>query len=146
MLEERRDIYSRWTRGHTEGLVATTALAAGNDYPHVRIAAHLGNPFDMVTFVQQSGRAGRDGKTAVSLLIPKGKAMPKIDHGSQDLSGKLVMHKYVNPVEEEIVLPDGCLRQMMSRFLDGQSYTCGDFGDDCEECDICCKGEKWKDL
>jgi superfamily II DNA helicase RecQ len=40
--EERQAIYNRWVEGQHIGLVATHALAAGNDYAHVRLTAHLG--------------------------------------------------------------------------------------------------------
>jgi len=59
-------------RGHFKGLVASTALSAGNDYPHVRITAHLQSPFDMVTFIQQSSRAGSVCKSgSVRFFAPK---------------------------------------------------------------------------
>lgn len=53
--EERCQRYQEWVDGKRLGIVCTTALAAGNDYPHVWVTAHLGSPYDMVTFLQQSG-------------------------------------------------------------------------------------------
>ena len=142
-LEERRDMYSRWITGTHEGLVAST-LAAGNDYAHVRIAAHLGNPHEMVTFVQQSGRAGRGGKPALSILIPKGKRVQNNvdndDDESADLCGKQAMDEYIWPEDPELPY---CLQKIMSRFLDtGSSYTCDSFGLESELCGMCTEGEK----
>jgi superfamily II DNA helicase RecQ len=43
-------------------IVATTAFAEGFDYPHVRLVINMNEPESMVSFAQESGRAGRDGK------------------------------------------------------------------------------------
>lgn len=43
-------------------IVATTALAEGFDYPHVRLVLNVNGPESLVIFAQKSGRAGRDGK------------------------------------------------------------------------------------
>ncbi|TEB21016.1 P-loop containing nucleoside triphosphate hydrolase protein, partial [Coprinellus micaceus] len=68
--EERSEMYGRFTRGEKKGLVASTALGAGTDYPHIRLTCHLGAMYGMVNFVQQSSRAGRDGKSAHCIVIP----------------------------------------------------------------------------
>ncbi|KIL56726.1 hypothetical protein M378DRAFT_88899, partial [Amanita muscaria Koide BX008] len=132
--EQKQGIYERWVRGEHEGMVASTALGAGNDYGHVRIAAHLGTPYDMVTFAQQTGRAGRDGEPAVSYLVPKGKIQGRNGEDTADLAGKEAMQKYV---QGRISYPTGCFRYQLSEFLDGKGYTCYDFGDDAELCTIC---------
>lgn len=53
-------------------IVATTALAEGFDYPYVRLVINVDEPESLVIFAQESGRAGRDGKRAYSVvLLPK---------------------------------------------------------------------------
>ncbi|KAJ6603785.1 P-loop containing nucleoside triphosphate hydrolase protein [Mycena sp. CBHHK59/15] len=69
--EEREKMYSNWVAGLTPGIVATTALGAGTDYPNVLFTIHLGLPFDLVTFEQQRGRAARGpGTRGRNFLIP----------------------------------------------------------------------------
>lgn len=46
-------------------IVATTALMAGFDYAHVRLVVHPSEPDSLVEFLQESGRAGRDGKRLI---------------------------------------------------------------------------------
>lgn len=58
-------------KGEKIGMVASTAIGAGNDYEHVRLAAHIGSPYDMVTYIQQTGRDERDGHYSHAVLIPK---------------------------------------------------------------------------
>jgi superfamily II DNA helicase RecQ len=139
---ERQEIYQRWTSGTYKGLVATTALAAGNDYPHVRITAHIGSPFDMVTFAQQSGRAGRDGQRAVSYLVVKKYAAAASRKGDDgDMSGREAMQMYSQHSASDEDYPNCCLRYKMSQFLDRVGHGCLEFGGAAELCSVCLLGK-----
>lgn len=69
-LEEKEQTLRRWTGSPScPFLVATTALAEGFDYPHVRLVLNVDEPDSLVIFAQQSGRAGRDGRKAYSFVL-----------------------------------------------------------------------------
>ncbi|KAJ7897917.1 P-loop containing nucleoside triphosphate hydrolase protein [Mycena olivaceomarginata] len=97
--DERRAVYTRWTEGRKVGMVCTTALAAGNDYAHVRFTAHFNAPYDATTFVQQAGRAGRDGEPARNWILASRLKRPDkaITPLADDLCGKRAMSTLTHP-------------------------------------------------
>ena len=68
--EEKAEIIERWlANNRSVPLVATQALAEGFDYPYVRIVIHFGQIDSLLRFSQESGRAGRDGLRATSVVL-----------------------------------------------------------------------------
>ena len=52
-------------------LIATVAYGMGIDCKDVRQVIHFGSPMDIESYVQETGRAGRDGLPALALLLIK---------------------------------------------------------------------------
>ena len=60
-------------------LIATSAAGMGVNLKGVNNVINFGPPKDMDTFVQQFGRAGRDGSTAMAILIYNGRQCRNLD-------------------------------------------------------------------
>ncbi|MBN1446472.1 MAG: DEAD/DEAH box helicase, partial [Bacteroidetes bacterium] len=59
----------RLQRGESNLLVATSAFGIGIDNARIRYSVHVTPPPGVERFVQESGRAGHDGKTAVAAVL-----------------------------------------------------------------------------
>ena len=55
--------------GTTRVIIATIAFAMGLDCPDVREVIHWGPSSDVESFIQETGRCGRDGLLSMSLLL-----------------------------------------------------------------------------
>lgn len=67
---EREEIVGEWRDGTLDIVVGTSAFGLGIDYPHARSVVHACVPETLDRFYQEVGRGGRDGKAALSLIIP----------------------------------------------------------------------------
>ena len=62
--DQRSEAQDAFLSGHCAVMVATTAFGMGIDLPGVRAVFHYDLPRSLENYLQETGRAGRDGKSA----------------------------------------------------------------------------------
>ena len=109
--EEKAAILSKWLADKEQPVIAaTSALGNGFDYPHVRWVIHIGAPETASAFSQESGRAGRSGSKASSIIMLSAMWKPQLD-------------QHLTPDQEAMQLyltQQHCSRGVLSQFLDDQ--------------------------
>jgi ATP-dependent DNA helicase RecQ len=66
---ERRAMEASWLDGSLQFVVCTSAFGMGINKPNVRWVVHFHAPILLSEYVQEVGRAGRDGRSATALTL-----------------------------------------------------------------------------
>ncbi|MDY0303990.1 MAG: RecQ family ATP-dependent DNA helicase [Sphaerochaeta sp.] len=110
LTREERVEKEGWFMENTEAvLFATNAFGMGVDKSDIRTVIHTYIPQDVLAFLQESGRGGRDGKSCHSLLL----LQPPYDHPSPllplfDQNQTCIRRLLLEALEEEAVHCSGC--------------------------------------
>lgn len=129
-LLDREANMKEFTSGRKDLVFTTTAFGVGVDIPDIGFCIHAGAPYTLTNFVQESGRIGRNGKPAMSVIIYK------VD--DEFHSGAKSMGK--DKIFEFMRLQDDCMRGFMSSEFDELPTTC--FSTMCSPCGNCKKKMK----
>src|SRR5277367_6555500 len=117
--------------GRSRVIAATDALGLGVDLPDIRVVIHAGQPRKLSDYAQESGRAGRDGKSSEAIIVCGHIEQPRHRSKSWAQSGEEIF---------DFVAGHICQRIIMDQIMDGRMDRVG-----CEEgeeqCDVCRRQE-----
>lgn len=126
-------------------VVATNALGLGVDVPDVRLVVHAGMPRRLRDYVQESGRAGRDGSRSEAVVVCRKARHPRGGNNGQGQAGKAKRGQGKQGREEEpqweesveeFIEGKWCRRQVLDKVMDGWMGRVGCEADE-EACDVC---------
>ncbi len=119
--EEKKQI-EKWFYSSTDGILCCTcAFGMGINKKNIRTVIHFDAPLHVESYVQETGRAGRDGKAAKAVLLWNAEDHFMFCHYSPE-SRESVMLKFAETFD--------CRRQVLLSAL-GENLTV------CSGCDIC---------
>ena len=118
----KKQILEQFCKTHSRlrVVVATIAFGMGLDCPDVRRVMHWGPSEDIELYLQETGRAGRDGKRSIATLYNKS--------GVQHVAAS--MKEYMSNKEE-------CRRKMLLKDFDASEEDPASFDAMCSCCDVC---------
>ena len=102
-------------------VVATVAFGMGVDCPDVRQVISFGSPNDLESYIQETGRAGRDSLPSLAVLVKK------------PVTGRSIEKSMSNYIDNK----SSCRRDVLFENFD--SYTQTFNGPLCLCCDVCSK-------
>lgn len=137
--QERMRVQERFVAGEINVLCATSAFGLGVDIPDIRQVIHDDLPDSLIDYVQQSGRAGRDGERAECLLLLEPNALVRKaafrSYERNLLRRVRAWCQYHRRVKQmlRIVMQEPCLTAGISRGFGTRTAPCG-------QCSACRKG------
>ena len=110
-------------------IIATSSLGLGIDIPNARTIIHIGRPYSLLDYAQESGRAGRDRVFSEAIIL---------DPISNSNNSQFKRHLNKNERFENTIISDymgsECRRMILGKYLDDSESICSKND---EKCDIC---------
>lgn len=116
-------------------IAATNALGLGIDVPDVRVVLHMGPPRQLRDYVQESGRAGRDGQPSQAILLSPRDVMEGGGSGGAAQKG-------VDTGMLAFTQGSSCRRLLLDEVMDGSGPGPCEAGE--AACDACASAKQSK--
>jgi len=114
--------------------VATSALGTEVDFPGIVLIVHVGMPWSIINFAQESGRGGQAGEIVDSVLVvEQGEVERRIEQQKGELDVQAI---------GLFIIGSRCRRGLISGYLNRKSIGCNDI--ESAGCDRC--GERIREV
>lgn len=138
--ENKSQVLQEWVGSDSGWIVATGALGTGVNIEGIRYVIHVSRPYGLTSFVQQSGRSGRNGEVSKSIIITR-------VQNSQGQKREGIMSAYtVEQIDEdamtEFIQAQTCRREVLCRHMDIIEGPSDCMSTDSVLCDIC-QRQRW---
>jgi ATP-dependent DNA helicase RecQ len=137
----RDSVQRAFSAAELEVVVATNAFGMGIDRPDVRAVLHLAPPGSVEAYYQEVGRAGRDDKDALGLLLVSASDLPQRRRliERDGLDPEVLRHKW-NMFLELMRWCEGgsCRHDAILRYFGDEAETLAG----CGRCDVCLSFEQ----
>lgn len=125
-------------------LVSTSATGVGLDVPGIAFVLHIGLPWGLIDFVQESGRAGRNVREGVAesvILLDRQPSLAPLNKGQEEHENESDGDD--NTAMIAFVRTRRCRRVIMGGYMDGRRVCCHYFVNQRSNavCDNCHAGE-----
>lgn len=127
--------------------MATNALGLGVDVPDVRLVVHAGMPNRLRDYVQESGRAGRDGQQSKAIIVmchqedSEAGGQPSSAKAGRRKKGAASYSRAKWPPKEaaieRFISAKWCRRVVLDQVMDGQYDRAGCQPESEVACDVC---------
>ena len=136
-LAQREEGFQAWVHGEERFIVATAALGSGLNVQGVTRIYHLGLPFSIIDYGQETGRGGRSGERVAATIVVEDRDWPS-EGGGEDAFLELKEREV-----RSLVRTKGCRRRVLGQCLDNDTRDCK--GIDAVSCDNCHRDDAaWK--
>ena len=118
--------WESYAGGAPKVMIATSAFGCGIDMGTVRKVLHAGRPRRLIEFIQESGRAGRDGDPAEAQVVFSSVEKGYVEEEDERLGSTTFM-----------LGKDVCRRWSLDRYADGNAVKLSCQERSMEVCDVC---------
>ena len=138
--EYREETHAAFSSGELEVVVATNAFGMGIDRADVRGVVHLAPPGSIEAYYQEVGRAGRDGKDAIGLMLvspgdmARRRFLTQSDDTGDAAESEAAKHRWSLFLELMRLAEGGsCRHDAVLRYFGDEEETLSG----CGRCDVC---------